>query len=190
MPVAADGIAQHIFEFWPIESAFAGVDRGLNALVMALRLDALEHVAHDFFGVIPGLVGADAFFRARRQLNGEFAGESKIGISRQDQIVDLQALVGHLLFRAEHVRIVLREAANAQETMQGARRLIAVHGAKFRQPQRQITIGLETVLEDLDVARTIHRLDREDALVFGFFAGGGRLEHVFSEPAPVARGLP
>src|SRR6266481_3697462 len=39
LPVAADGIAQHIFDLRSVERAFAGIDRGLDAVVVALRLD-------------------------------------------------------------------------------------------------------------------------------------------------------
>src|SRR5204862_682921 len=35
LPVAADGVAQHIFEFRPVERAFTGVDRGLDAIAAA-----------------------------------------------------------------------------------------------------------------------------------------------------------
>src|SRR5215510_9305745 len=65
-----------------------------------------------------------------------------------------------------------------------------MYGTEFRQSQGQIAIGLETVLEDLDVPRTIHGLDGEDALVVSLVAGRGSLEHAFAKPAPMARGLP
>src|SRR5258707_9616829 len=39
LPVAADGIAQYVFELRSVERAFAGIDRGLDAVVVALRLD-------------------------------------------------------------------------------------------------------------------------------------------------------
>ncbi len=190
LPVAADGVAQHVFEFRPVERAFAGIDRGLDRLVVAARLDLLEHIHHDAFGVIPGLVRADALLGPRRELDGQLAGEAEVLIGRQDQVVDLQALLGHLLLGAEDVRVVLREGAHAQQPVQRARRLVAVHDAEFGEPQRQLAIRAQAVLEDLDVARAVHRLDGEDALVLGVLAGRGRLEHVLAEPAPVARGLP
>lgn len=42
-----------------------------------------------------------------------------------------QALVGELRFGAEHVRIVLGEAAHAHQVGERARGLIAVHHAEF-----------------------------------------------------------
>jgi hypothetical protein len=46
------------------------------------------------------------------------------------------------------------------------------------------------VLEDLHVARTVHRLQREDAVILRLLVGAGDREHVLAIPAPVARGLP
>src|SRR6201990_82944 len=76
LPVAADGIAQHVFELRPVERAFARIDRGLDAIV-ALG-DALQHILHDAFGVIPRLVRADALFWSRRELHGEIAREAEV----------------------------------------------------------------------------------------------------------------
>ena len=187
LPVAADGVAQHVFELRPVERAFARIDRGLDAVV-ALR-DLLQHILHDAFGVIPGLVGADALLGTRRELHREIALEAEVRIGRQDQIVDLQALVGHLLLGAEHMRVVLREGAHAHQPVQRAGRLVAMHDAELGHAQRQLAIRAQPVLEDLDVAGAVHRLDGEDALVVGFLAADWP-EHVLAEPAPVAGGLP
>ena len=134
LPVAADGVAQHIFELRPVERAFAGVDRGLDA-VAAAGLDFREHGRHHALGVIPHLVGADALLRPGRELDREFAVEAEIGIGRQDQLVDLEALVGELRLGAEHMRVVLRKAAHAHQAVHRARRLVAMHHAEFGQAQ-------------------------------------------------------
>src|SRR3979411_1924674 len=91
LPIAADGVAQHIFELRAVKRTFARIDRRLDALVVALRLDLAEYGRHHAFGVIPHLVGADAFFRPGRELDCEFALEAEIRIGGQDQIVDLEA---------------------------------------------------------------------------------------------------
>ncbi len=139
--------------------------------------------------MIPHGVGADALVRARRELDGDLV-EAEIGIGRQDQVVDLQALGRKLLLGAEDMRVVLREAAHPHQPMQRARRLVAVDSAEFRKLYRQIAVGLQAVLEDLDVARAVHRLQREDAIVVGVVAGDRHLEHVVAVPAPVAGRLP
>ena len=56
-------------------------------------------------------------------------------------------------------------ASHAQEPVQRARRLEAVHLAELGDLEREIAIGFEAVLENLDVARAVHRLDDEGALV-------------------------
>ena len=91
---------------------------------------------------VPGLVGADALFGPRRELHHDLL-EAEILVGREDQIVDLEAFVRHLLFGAEDVRIVLREAAHAHQAVQRARRLVAVDVAEFGKPHRQFAIGLE-----------------------------------------------
>ena len=71
-----------------------------------------------------------------------------------------------------------------------ARRLVAMHHAEFGQTQRQVAIALQAVLEDLHMARAVHRLQRKPALVLGLVAGGLRREHVLAVPVPMAGGLP
>ena len=43
--------------------------------------------------------------------------EAEILVDRQDQVVDLEALAGDLLFGAEHMRVVLRKGAHAHQTV-------------------------------------------------------------------------
>ena len=64
-----------------------------------------------------------------------------------------EALGGELVLGAEDVRVVLREGAHAHQPVQRAGRLVAMHGAEFGKPQRQIAVGLQAVLEDLHMAR-------------------------------------
>ena len=158
--------------------------------LLALRLDFRQHGGHHALGMIPHLVGADALLRPGREFYREFALEAEIGIGRQDQIVDLQALVGELFLGAEHMRVVLGEAAHPHQAVHRARRLVAMHHAEFGEAQRQVAIALQAVLEDLHMARTVHRLQRKPALVLGLVAGGLRREHVLAVPVPVARGFP
>ena len=158
--------------------------------LLPLGLDFRQHGRHHALGVIPHLVGADALLRPGRELYREFAVEAEIGIGRQDQLVDLEALVGELRLGAEHVRVVLGKAAHAHQAVHRARRLVAMHHAELGQAQRQVAVALQAVLEDLHVARTVHRLQRKPALVLGLVAGGLRREHVLAVPVPVAGGLP
>src|SRR5690349_6300484 len=58
-------------------------------------------------------------------------------------------------------------------------------GAEFGEAQRQVAIALEALAEDLDVAGTVHRLQRQHLLV-----GALRDEHVLAKLLPVPRRLP
>ena len=59
-------------------------------------------------------------------------------------------------------------------------------GAELRQPQRQFAVGAEALAEDLDMARAVHRLQRED-LVLVLHPGD---EHVLAELLPVSGAFP
>jgi len=93
------------------------------------------------------------------------------------------------------VGVVLREGAHAHDAVQGARRLEAVARAHLGHAQRQLAIAAQTLVEDLDVARAVHRLQREDAprrivdeLAQAFLVLAEI--HVLAELLPVARGFP
>jgi hypothetical protein len=81
------------------------------------------------------------------------------------------------------VRVVLREVAHAQQAVQRAGRLVAVHLAELGHADRQVAVALQAVREDRDTAGAVHRLQREGAAVLGL---GG--EHVVAVVGPVAGG--
>ena len=92
-------------------------------------------------------------------------GEAEILVDREDEVVHLQRFRGDLLLGDEDVGVVLGEGAHPHQAVQRARRLEAVHLAELGDLERQVAVGLQPVLEDLHVARAVHRLDDEDALV-------------------------
>src|SRR5690606_41542710 len=65
-----------------------------------------------------------------------------------------------LVFRTEHMAIVLREAAHTHHAVKGARRLIAMALPEFAVPQRQIAVRVQVRIENLHVSRAVHRLER------------------------------
>ena len=77
-------------------------------------------------------------------------------------------LVGHLLFGAEEVGIVLREAADAGHADELARLLEAVDGAELGQPHRQVAVAPRLRLVDHDVVRAVHRLEQVPLAVLEF----------------------
>ena len=61
LPFAADGVAQHVFEFRAIEGAFAVVESSTAGR------QAFERLHQRGFGLVPDRVVADALVRARRR---------------------------------------------------------------------------------------------------------------------------
>ena len=90
-----------------------------------------------------------------------------------------------LLRHAEDVRVILREAAHAQQAVQHARALVAIHGAQLGQAHRQLAIAAQARFVNQDVARAIHGL--ELVVVFLDF---DRAEHILAIKIGVAAGLP
>ena len=111
--------------------------------------------------------------------------ETEIMVNRQHEVMHVDGGVHDLIFGTENVCIVLCEGAHAHQTVKRTRRLVVVHRAEFRDLLRQIPVGFQTILEYLDVARTIHRLQREDTFILGLGD-----EHVFMVLFPVAGGFP
>ena len=83
------------------------------------------------------------------------------------------------------MRVVLREAAHAQQAVHDAGALVTIHGPEFRQAQGKFAVAAPAVLVDQNMARTVHRLQ----LVFRILhADGG--EHVRAVKIQVAARLP
>lgn len=78
LPVAADGIAQHELQLGAVERAFAGE----QAVVDAHRL---QRIGQRGFGLVPEVIGADALFRAGRELDADVV-EAEFGVLRQGEL--------------------------------------------------------------------------------------------------------
>ena len=86
---------------------------------------------------------------------------------------------------AEDVRVVLRETPHAEQTMQHAAAFVAIDGAEFSKPDRQIAIAAHARFVNQNVAGAIHGLE----LIFGFF-DFDRAEHVLFVEIGVTGSLP
>ncbi len=105
---------------------------------------------------------------------GRLGGEVRLDVGEPERLPDLQGeakdfedLVVDLLRGADDVRVVLREAAHAQETVQDAGLLVAVHGAQLGPAQRKVAVGALLVLVDHEVERAVHRLEEVVHVVDG-----------------------
>ena len=65
------------------------------------------------------------------------------------------------------MRVVLDESADAHQTVQGAPRFVAVTLAELGQPQRQVPPAPHALVENLHMARAVHRLDDQARLLLG-----------------------
>ena len=91
--------------------------------------------------------------------------EAKERVHVVNELGDTLDLVLDLIGRHEDVRIVLREAADAEQTVQRAGQLMTVHDAELAHAQRQITVGVRLGLIDQHTAGAVHRLERKRHIV-------------------------
>ena len=78
LPVAADGVAQHVLELRPVERALARVDAGLDPCRPTASAICFSTRGHHVLGVVPQLVGADALLRPGRELDDDLL-EAEVG---------------------------------------------------------------------------------------------------------------
>ena len=95
-----------------------------------------------------------------------------------------------LVFAAENMPVVLGKAAHPHDAVQRAGWLVAVARSKFGHAQRQVAVGFQALIENLNMAGAVHRLERIDGLFAGVFFVHFDDEHVLLVFVPVARGLP
>ncbi len=176
-PFAADGVLDDEVELGRIEGAVTLRDHRLDAR----RAGGGHHLR---FGLVPELIRTGALFGARGEID-VIRLQPEVGVDGFRQRDEARRFRLDLVLSAEDVRIVLREGADAHQAMQRARGFIAVARAELGHAHGQVAIGFLALLEDLDVAGAVHRLQRQ-RLVFRRL----RDEHVVAILVPVARLFP
>ena len=111
-------------------------------------------------------------------------GEPELLVHRVDELNDAHDFLGQLVGAHEQVRIVLVEAAHAEQAMQRALHLVAVHQADLARTNGQVAIAMRLGRVHEHAARAVHRLH---AVLF--FVDDRRV-HVVLVVVPVARRLP
>src|SRR5439155_19911727 len=129
-----------------------------------LQIAGPQSSAQRRFGAVPGSVRTDALLRTKRQPDGDVL-EAEILVDAERKPIECSDLGLDLLRTAEDVPVILRKGAYAHDAMQGARGFVAVAEAELAIAQRQLAVAAQVGVEDLHVARTVHRLDREVALL-------------------------
>src|SRR5438309_1226645 len=153
LPLAADRVEDLDVDLRRVEDAAAFVN-------LVRDLADAECLLQRALRLVPELVGAEAALRPRREI------DARIGVAEgaeelHGEVEDLADLLLGLRPRAEDVRVVLREAADAQHPVQGAAALVAVHRAQLADAQGQLAVAVDPRLVDLDMAGAVHRLDPE-----------------------------
>ena len=172
LPVAPDGIAQDKLQL-------RAVERALPRVQSVFKASGLHGGLQGRLSAVPGLVRTGPLGGPVRELHMD-ALEPEVRIDFAEQVAERHCLAVDLVWRAENVRVVLRERTYTHEPMQSATGLVAVARAELRHTQGQVAIALQALLVDEHVARAVHGLHRQHAL----FAFGD--EHVLAVIIPVA----
>ena len=176
LPHARQRVFERKLDFRAVKSALARIQ-------LPLQIFRIKRSFQRSFRAIPHFISANTFGRTCRQLD-LYLVKTKIRIHAAQQIDKAPRLVLNLCFGAKNMRVVLHKAAHAHQPVQRAGRLVAMARPKLRDAQRQIAVTLYTLIKNLHVPRTIHRLHRVVAL---FRLGG---EHMIAIVFPVAGFLP
>ncbi len=134
-------------------------------------------------GLVPLLVRSQPPSRSRRQLRPHVQLEQVV--DEEPEVETAEDLLLDLLGRAEDVRVVLGDVADAKQAVQRAGELVSVQGGGLGEAERQLAIGAQLAPEQEHVPGTVHRLDPERRPVLA-----RDQEHVLAERLPVPRRLP
>ena len=175
LPGASDAVLEVEVDLRAVERAVALVDGVVQTQLLQRALQAVGRG-------LPVLVGAHGVLRAGGQLDEVL--EAELGVDLVDQVHDVGDLVGDLVGAHEDVRVVLGEAAHAEQAVQRAAQLVAVHQTQLAHAQRQLAVGVGLAAIDQHAAGAVHGLHAVDLVV----DHGG--VHVVLVMIPVAAGLP
>ena len=139
-----------VLDLGTVEGAFTGEHFIGNT-------DAVKTVEKGCFSLIPHGVFTDSHCRARCNLKGDvFKAEGVIDLTHDAG--KFHAFRENLIFRAEDVTVVLREASHTHHAVKRPRGFVAVALTEFTQAHRKIAVASQIRIKDLDVARAVHGL--------------------------------
>ena len=160
-----------------------GAVEGAVALVdLVVHAQLLQSGAQALLGASPILVRTHGVLGAGGKLNVVL--KAKLLVHGVDEIDHAHDLVGQLVGTHKQVGVVLVKAAHAEQAVQGAAQLVAVHQANLAGADGQLAIGVRLRGVHQHAARAVHGLN---AVLFVIDNGG---VHVVLVVIPVATGLP
>ena len=175
LPGTAERVLQMEVDLGAVEGAIALVD-------LVVHAQLLQSGAQALLGASPVLVRTHGVLGAGGKLNVIL--KAKLLVHGVDEVDHTHDLVGQLVGTHKQVGVVLVKAAHAEQAVQGAAQLVAVHQANLAGANGQLAIGVRLGGVHQHAARAVHGLN---AVLFVVDDGG---VHVVLVVVPVARGLP
>ena len=175
LPGTAKRVLQVEVDLGAVEGAVALVD-------LVVHVQLLQSGAQAFLGASPVLVRTHGVLGAGGKLNVIL--KAKLLVHGVDEVNHAHDLVGQLVGTHKQVGVVLVKAAHAEQAVQSAAQLVAVHQANLAGADGQLAIGVRLGGVHQHAARAVHGLN---AVLFVVNNGG---VHVVLVVVPVARGLP
>ena len=150
LPLPPDRVVDLDVDLRRVEDAAALVELVRNFAYAESRPQRL-------LGLVPELVGAEPPLGTCRQVDRRL-GVPEDAQELEREIEDLADLVLRLLPRAEDVRVVLREPADAQHPVQRAPTLVPIDGAELTDAQGELAVRVDLRLKHLYMTGAVHRL--------------------------------
>jgi hypothetical protein len=117
LPLPSDGVGDVEVDLGSVESAVPGFE----LIWLSCRFQCR---AQSGLGGVPQLVGANSDLGTSREFHGRLESEGRVVV--EDKPHEEVHFLGDLLLREKYVAVVLLELANAGETRQRARELVAM----------------------------------------------------------------
>ena len=171
LPGTADGVFQVEVQFRAVECAVAFVD---DVRDVAFFDDIMQGLGSQF----PDFVGAHGVFRTSGQFDVVF--QAELFVCLIEEVHDAGDFFFHLARQHEDMGVVLSEAADAEQAVEGTVEFVTMDQAEFSHAHGEITIAVDIALIDQDAAGAVHRFDG-----IGLFIDGGEI-HVIAVVIPVA----
>mmetsp|Transcript_3792 Transcript_3792/g.4275 ORF Transcript_3792/g.4275 Transcript_3792/m.4275 type:complete len:638 (+) Transcript_3792:646-2559(+) len=147
---AAEGVKDRDVNLGTIEGAISWVE-------LPLLAGLVEGILQGSLSLIPDLQLSQVPLRSRGE--GHLVLQSKYSVDLIHKLQEPQHLTLYLLCTAEDVSVVLLEAANTSEAVEGPTSLISVKDSKVREPHGQLSEGTGAHTKQNAVTGTVHGLE-------------------------------
>ena len=158
LPGTADGVFQVEVQFRAVEGAVAFVD---DVRDVAFFDDIMQGLGSQF----PDFVGAHGVFRTSGQFDVVF--QAELFVCLVEEVHDAGDFFFHLARQHEDMGVVLSEAADAEQAVEGTVEFMAMDQAEFSHAHREVAVTVDIALIDQDAAWAVHRFDGVRLIIDG-----------------------